>query len=45
MLRRWSLRVKPATPLSDEELVEIREEMFKFLEGIGFKVELEGGNW
>ena len=38
MLRKWSLKVKTVTPMSDREITEIREEMLKFLESIGFKV-------
>ena len=38
MMRKWSLKAKSVTPMSNEEMAEIREEMFKFLEGIGFKV-------
>ena len=37
-MRRWSLKAKTVTPMSDRELAEIREEMLKFLESIGFKV-------
>ena len=38
MMRKWSLKAKTVTPMSNEELKEIREEMLKFLESIGFKV-------
>jgi len=37
-MRRWSLRIEKVSPMSDRELAEIREEMIRFLESIGFKV-------
>jgi len=42
VLRRWSLKVEKVSPMSDVELAEIREEMIRFLESIGFKVVKKG---
>ena len=41
-MRRWSLKVEKVSPMSDRELAEIREEMIRFLESIGFKVVKKG---
>ena len=38
MMRKWSLKAKTVTPMSDREIAEIREEMLKFLESLSFKV-------
>ena len=42
-LRKWSLKMKKVTPMSDEEFKAVREEMLRYLESLGFKIERRRG--